>query len=161
MRYEIGYGVGETKDHTPIPDSEVIAADAAIMKEACHLFGGCNLTKGAGGWINDRGELVLEPSRVLVINATATNDRHMHYLISFIKVKLQQEAIAVTRFPDAKFEIVTGVCNVKALQKWRVKFAGDKRSIGVYAESRQEAIDLAREYGGVGKVASARRVQGE
>jgi hypothetical protein len=67
MRFEIGFGVGFTRDGTPINPLQVVEATKAILVEACRRFGGCNIVSGQGAWL-DGDNLVVEESRTVVVD---------------------------------------------------------------------------------------------
>jgi hypothetical protein len=107
MRYEFGFGVGFDRDHVRLNAGFVAKACKSILVRACELFGGCNLLQGQGAWIDDRGTLVLEESRVLVVDTTSTgrgssefsvaDDAKVADLAEFIRAALHQEAVHVVK----------------------------------------------------------------
>jgi hypothetical protein len=106
MRYEFGFGIGFDRDNYRLKPEFVAKACKTILVKACELFGGCNLLVGQGAWINGEGTLVLEESRVLVVDTTTTgrgsefsvaDDAKVADLALFIRAALNQEAVHVTR----------------------------------------------------------------
>jgi hypothetical protein len=106
MRYEFGFGVGFDQDHGRLNAGFVAKACKSIVVKACELFGGCNLLNGQGAWIDDSGTLVLEESRVLVVDTTATgrgsefgaaDEAKVADLAEFIRAALHQQAVHVVK----------------------------------------------------------------
>jgi hypothetical protein len=105
MRFEIGFGVGFTRDGTPIDSLQVVEATKAILVEACRRFGGCNITSGQGAWM-DGDTLVVEESRTLVVDSVTTvgsraaeaAEDAAFELAQFIGRILNQKAVHVSVF---------------------------------------------------------------
>lgn len=106
MRIEFGFGVGFDRDKQSLPAEFVRKATKQILVKACELFGGCNLLNGQGAWINATGDLILEESRVLVIDTSGRmggaefgqdEDAKVAAMAEFIRAELRQEAVHVAR----------------------------------------------------------------
>jgi hypothetical protein len=103
MRFEIGFGVGFTRDGTPIDSLQVAEATKVILVEACRRFGGCNITSGQGAWM-DGDNLVVEESRTLVVDTHSgpgsrqgfEDEKSAYELAQFIGRLLNQKAVHVT-----------------------------------------------------------------
>jgi hypothetical protein len=55
MRVEFGFGVGFDRDNVPINAGVAARAVKQILVEASRMFGGCNLLRGQGAWIDPSG----------------------------------------------------------------------------------------------------------
>lgn len=69
----------------------------SVVTEFAKEFGGATYHDASGAWINDEGELILEPVTIIYSN----HDKDADYAILFIenlaselKIELKQEAIA-------------------------------------------------------------------
>lgn len=105
MRYEIGFGVGFDEAGKPIDPQHVRECIKLIMVEACNRFGGCNITSGQGAWLDSSGTLIVEESRVLVVDSLAGRfatqgewDTQAKDLAEFVRRVLNQAAVHVTSF---------------------------------------------------------------
>ncbi len=107
MRIEIGFGIGFTKTGRVIDPDGVADKLTAVLNNTCGLFGGCTILEGIGAWKNGAGEVVREPSRVLVINVThefqvklgAQLQYRAHLLAEFVRDLFEQEAVAFAILP--------------------------------------------------------------
>jgi hypothetical protein len=104
MRYEIGFGVGFDRDGQALPAGRVQQAIRAILVRASSVFGGCNLLNGQGAWVDGSGTLVLEDSRVLVIDVagpgsrfTGDTEAKVQELVQFIGTVLSQHSVHVVK----------------------------------------------------------------
>lgn len=105
MRFEFGFGVGFDRNGNRLDATHVNEAIKMIVVDACQRFGGCNITSGQGAWINATGDLVVEESRVLVVDSTAGQATRLHgdqvaeakALAGFIGRVLNQEAVHFTQ----------------------------------------------------------------
>jgi len=99
MRYEIGFGVGFDQDGNALSAYHVNECVKMILVEACRHFGGCNLITGQGAWLNGKGDLVVEESRTLIIDASRTGrlvsdlEADAKGLAEFIRKLLNQESV--------------------------------------------------------------------
>ncbi len=105
MRYEIGFGVGFDQHGKPIDPHHVRECIKLILVDACNRFGGCNITSGQGAWIDEHNTLIVEESRVLVVDSLAGRfatqgewDSQAKELAEFIRRVLNQAAVHVTSF---------------------------------------------------------------
>lgn len=103
MRIEFGFGVGFDRDNQPLDPEFVRLACKSILVRACQVFGGCNLLKGQGAWIDGTGTLVLEESRVLVVDISGKGTEQGRFgqlktaeMAEFIRAALNQAAVHVT-----------------------------------------------------------------
>jgi hypothetical protein len=118
MRYEFGFGVGFDRDNRPIPAEFARKACKSILVKACELFGGCNLLNGQGAWVDGDGTLVLEESRVLVVDSTAggrgsefgsVDAAKVAELSEFIRSALNQAAVHVAKLVATAQEVAVRV----------------------------------------------------
>lgn len=118
MRVEFGFGIGFDRNNNPLPERQVATALRQILITASKLFGGCNLLPGQGAWVDATGNLVLEESRVLVVDIVAGNriggefgleeQEKINVLVRYIQTVLDQAAVHVTK-------LVATSCNASVL----------------------------------------------
>lgn len=107
MRVEFGFGVGFDRNNEPLTHEFVRLATKQILVEACTAFGGCNMVAGQGAWTDENGTLVLEESRILVVDIVApgriggeydaSDDAKIRKLAEYIRSSLNQAAVHVTK----------------------------------------------------------------
>lgn len=107
MRVEFGFGVGFDADNRPLSAKHIQTATRQILIRASQLFGGCNLLEGQGAWVDPAGNLVLEASRILVVDIISgrfggsefgqDDDAKIRELARYIRVILNQAAVHVTK----------------------------------------------------------------
>lgn len=106
MRFEIGFGIGFDREGKRIDVTQQIETQKLILAQAAMVFGGCNLIAGQGAWINGKGDLVVEESRVLVIDAHASQEDAAFKLAEFVRRVLNQEAVHVSRLDGIAVDVV-------------------------------------------------------
>lgn len=95
-----GFGVGVTKDGSPIPRYFAQCLVKEICELAANLFGGYTIYECEGGWTNPRGEVVVEPGRSIVAycdHRSKVTEAKVEQMVATIKELLNQEAVAVVR----------------------------------------------------------------
>lgn len=107
MRVEFGFGIGFDRDNRPLDVMFVRAACKSILVKACQLFGGCNMLPGQGAWIDPDGNLVMEESRVLIVDIVrpgrfgsesgADDNAKIDEMAHFVRRALNQAAVHVSR----------------------------------------------------------------
>jgi len=102
MNYRINFyiGIGQDRDGVAITEPDLCLALANIRGVVAAEFGGYTETAAQGGWKNDAGELVLEPSIML---STVTDRSNVEYratkLAGYMARQLNQSAVMVTIEP--------------------------------------------------------------
>lgn len=115
MRFEIGFGVGFDKHGNPIDPCHVRECIKLILVEASRRFGGCNILAGQGAWVDDSGTLVVEDSRVLVVDTSANNRLEADNVASarqlavFVRNVLEQQAVQFTQIVSTATVLREGV----------------------------------------------------
>lgn len=88
-----GIGIGKDKNGRKLPQKQVKQALREICTKIAGKFGGFNLVKGSGGWVNSKGELIEEASAS--ITAAIIHDiKNPPDGQALIKVELDAESIA-------------------------------------------------------------------
>lgn len=107
FKISFGFGIGEDRDGSKIPDRIAQANLNCIKREVANYFGDYSLHKIEDGWINGVSRLVEEPGYVM--EAVVTLPFHealqkAQRMRDFIKEILNQEAIVltITRLPFAE-----------------------------------------------------------
>lgn len=62
MQVSITVGIGQDSAGLPIPVGHQVEALHHCIAQASNLFGGCTANQGLGGWVDDNGKLIVEPS---------------------------------------------------------------------------------------------------
>lgn len=118
MRYEIGFGIGFDRHGNAIRSDHAVECIKLILVEACQRFGGCNILPGQGAWIDGKGTLIVEESRVLIVDTDARNTsrlaadhlREAKELASYVRGVLDQEAVHFTQIVSvAENQVLTEV----------------------------------------------------
>lgn len=107
MQLQFGFGVGFDRDNQPINAGFAAKALKQILMEASRMYGGCNLVRGQGAWVDSQGTLILEDSCTLTVNViqpgrfgseSGVEDRaKADQLASFIRAELNQTAVYITQ----------------------------------------------------------------
>lgn len=118
MRYEFGFGVGFDRDNVRLEAGFVAKALKQIIVEASRMYGGCNVVRGQGAWVNPQGDLVLEDSCTLTVNVIqggrfgsefgTDETAKAQKLAEFIRAELNQQAVYVTQVVTSNKLITVG-----------------------------------------------------
>jgi hypothetical protein len=95
-KIEITFGVGKTKDGKNISNAKLDKAIRSIKLHAATFFGGYTLLSAEGGWKDSNGNLVEEPSKVLVLHTEKVRKGLVTVLVDEIKDSLNQEIVVVS-----------------------------------------------------------------
>ena len=99
MRAEIICGVGMDRNNQAIATEEAIATVKTIIERASRTFGGCNVRRIDGGWIDDHGQLVIEAGAALTIDGVqAEQIPQCEALAEFIKDVLRQSSVVLNTY---------------------------------------------------------------
>lgn len=93
MRYELGVGVGFTRDGKTVKN--VPEKVSAILETASRWFGGVAVINVNGGWVNGKGECVTEPGIVIRIDNSRDPNR-IYEFAAYVKALLNQESVILT-----------------------------------------------------------------
>ena len=99
IKIDFGFGCEFDKDGHGISRDESFAALRKIRSEAARIFGSYTLQQTFGGWTNAQGGLVQEDGYTLFTvqpETRETLDSDIERLADFVKIILNQEAVAVT-----------------------------------------------------------------
>ena len=99
MRAEIICGVGMDRNNQAIATEEAIATVKTIIERASRTFGGCNVRRIDGGWIDDHGQLVVEAGGVFTIDGVKAEQLpQVEALAAFIKDILRQSSVVLNTY---------------------------------------------------------------
>jgi hypothetical protein len=103
-KFEVIVGTGFDAEGNAISPEGLESSRALLESEACNLFGGFSRYTVAGGWRNDRGEIVTEASDVWVIFSSPVAG--VEGFARFARSLLRQHSVCVV-YPDASVSFLT------------------------------------------------------
>lgn len=92
------YGVGKDKDGQELEPGDVGRRDQRLRAHVAGQFGGFTEIFASGGWRDENGLLVLEPSRVIEVLTLDTEENRAKaaFLAAYIKELFNQSEVLYT-----------------------------------------------------------------
>jgi hypothetical protein len=104
VRFRVGLNYGDT--NKPIEGVMREAMKENAMRRAGRMFGGCNVTRGWGSWMNGE-ELIVEDCLNIDIVTVEHNELRIHDYAHYLREEFQQKAISVTYFNESESFMAT------------------------------------------------------
>jgi len=97
--YTITAGIGTDKDGNAIDPAFADAACQSTRENISHKLGGVSEVSLVGGWIDNAGKYVEEPSRrwEVVADNTDETDQAIRWQAGVVKIAFHQSAVLVTK----------------------------------------------------------------
>lgn len=73
MRFNFAVGIGFDSMNNPISQNDRVVKTRLSVRIVADKFGGCFITPGYGAWVNNGGEVISEPSMMIVADTSVGN----------------------------------------------------------------------------------------